>query len=176
MLNMIVGIIAIIGIMGLPVISHLPIWHLSQKQRQEVLQKGLIHYTNPANIGSILNTGLIGYESDYGMLEKLLGKLIWSYGFTSEEDLDEKHSTLYGMRLKSMTMDKTLGLGKAEDGFTEGHTAYDPEKFDACLRLSGFTENELGKLRVRRGIFGDSAIVFKGSYLRPEDIFILKEW
>ena len=42
--------------------------------------------------------------------------------------------------------------------------------------MSGFDEKELAKLRVRRGIFGDNAIVFKGSYLRPEDIYILKEW
>jgi|GEM_PF-2886207 len=176
MLNMIIGAIAILIIAGLPAVSHLPIWHLSQKQQQEILQKGLIHYTNPANIGSILNTGLIGYESDYGLLEKFMGKLVWSYGFTCEDDLDKKHNTLYDMRLRSISMDKTLGLGKAENGFAEGHTTYDPDKFDACLRLSGFNKEELSKLRVRRGIFGDDAIVFKGSYLRPEDIFILKEW
>ena len=176
MLSMLIGAIAITVIIGLPVVSHLPIWHLSQKQKEELLTNGLIHYTSPSNIGSILNTGLIGYKSDYNMLEKLLGKLIWTYGFTCEDDLDAKHDTLYDMRLRSMSMDKTLGLCKAENGFAEGHTTYDPNKFNACLRLSGFDEKELAKLRVRRGIFGDNAIVFKGSYLRPEDIYILKEW
>ncbi len=120
----------------------------------EVNKDGLIHFTTPENAAAIMKSGeFIG--STAGLVfpaTVILGKQVWTYQFKGLEDVEQKHSYL----LKKIKVKK------------------DSANFSVCLKLSGFDEKDLKRIRTR--ILHDKPIVFKTANLKPQNIEILKEW
>lgn len=120
----------------------------------DVKNDGLIHFTTPENAAAIIKSGeFIG--STAGLVfpaTVILGKQVWTYRFKGLDDVEQKHSYL----LKKIKVKK------------------DVANFSVCLKLSGFDEKDLKRIRTR--ILRDKPIVFKTDNLKPRNIEILREW
>lgn len=151
---MIIFLICICIMLVVPVIIHAPLFKVKGLQLNEIKENGLIHFANPKNVDLIMNEGLEGNISHMGGIEKKLGKLVWTYQFRDAIDVDKKHE---------IVANKKRGRE-------------DKDRYKVCLKLSGFSDDDLGKMYKRIGFNGDKAIVYRGERLKPKKIEIIKEW
>ncbi len=153
-LLIIIGITLIYGIYKS--ISHMPNSKISSEQFEQIKQTGLIHFTHPNNVESIIKNGLYGKESNMSYLEKKLGKLCWTYIYSDFEDIDKKHKIL---------IKKKKGRNN-------------PKEYGVCVRIIGFDDATLNKFYARNKmcIINDNAIVFRGDILKAKNIKIIKIW
>lgn len=137
-------------------ISHMPNSKISSEQFEQIKQNGLIHFTHPNNVESIIKNGLYGKESNMSYPERKLGKLCWTYIYSDFEDIDKKHKIL---------IKKKKGRNN-------------PEEYGVCVRLTGFDDATLNKFFTRNKmcIINDNAIVFRGDILKAQNIKIIKIW
>lgn len=137
---------------GLSIFLHAPLFKLKEVEKDHIKENGLIHFTSHKKVLFIQKEGLKGKVSHMGGIEKYLGKLIWTYPYSDK--VESAHDILINKK-----------RGKE-----------DCSRYNTCLRLQGFSENELNNMYKRIGFFGDKAIVYKGENLFPKRISILKKW
>lgn len=141
--------IFLFSIIVIAYISHSPLFKLKSSKLEEIAQKGLIHYTTKENAEKIINDGFLkGQKSDLIGPERFLGNLVWTYQYEDEFSVTER----------------------AEYLSTRNKAKKNKENFKVCLKLSGFTENDLKRLRTRKGVIRDNAVVYYGSKLQPQKI------
>lgn len=103
---------------------------------------------------SICQNGLLGAYSNMGKFEESLGKLVWTYPYKNENDIEVKHK-------------KMLKKKKGTEN---------PKSFGICIRITGISEDDLNRLYTRYGYIMDGAIVYRGEKLNPENIELIKQW
>lgn len=139
-------------------IMRAPIFKLNIEEKDEIKQKGLIHFTNCYAADSILREGLRGSISKMG-IERYLGDLVWTYEYATKMQIEKRRYRL-------------LKTKKGRDN---------PQNFEVCLRLRGFSDSEIEKFRIRKGLikfgpYGDRAIAYRGKLLSPKEIEIIHKW
>lgn len=103
---------------------------------------------------SICKNGLMGKDADMGFPETLLGKMVWTYQYVDENDIEVKHEIV-----------SNKSRGKAN-----------PKRYGICIKVTGISESDLNKLYTRHGFIKDGAIVYRGELLRAEKIELIKKW
>ena len=152
MLKFVATIITIILILLLPIISHIPFFGLSTKDKEHIKENGLIHFTTADRLQSIFSNGLIGEVSNDNIFEERMGKMVWMYEYKTPDDVVKKHERLMEYEGSNLSSNYTV-----------------------CLKLTGFSDDTLRQMRTRHGIFSDHAIVYKGSRLVAGQIEIVPE-
>ena len=99
MLKFVATIITIILILLLPIISHIPFFGLSTKDKEHIKENGLIHFTTADRLQSIFSNGLIGEVSNDNIFEERMGKMVWMYEYKTPDDVVKKHVILEGGNL-----------------------------------------------------------------------------
>ncbi len=133
-------------------VSHSPLFKLKSSKLEEIAHKGLIHYTTKENAERIINDGFLqGQKSDLIGPERLLGNLVWTYQYEDESSVIERAQYLS----------------------TRNKAKKNRENFKVCLKLSGFSQNDLKKFRTRKGFIRDNAVVYYGSKLKPQKIEVI---
>ncbi|MHB8064341.1 MAG: hypothetical protein ACYDG2_17205 [Ruminiclostridium sp.] len=135
-------------------IGHMPLSKLNKYEMKEIREKGLIHFTDKRSSVEILKDGFKGKVSDMSKLESLLGPLTWLYMSGNEETIEKKHNIV-------------LEKKKGKDF---------PENYGICLHIMGITDTDLSHMVVRRGLWRDRAIVYKGEFLKPSHITINRDY
>lgn len=137
-----------------PIVLHAPLFKISDVQRLEIKENGLIHFADPKNTNSIMNEGLKGEISHMGGVERLFGKLVWTYQFGNTTHINKMHDYVVNKK-----------RGKDEK-----------DRYKVCLKLSGLMDKDLDNLYRRIGFHGDSAIVYRGECLKPKTTEIIATW
>ena len=136
------------------VIYHGPWFKVNEKEKEQIRERGLIHFTNPKHAQAIINGGLEGQLADMKGPELLLGELVWTYSYEGEESVERAYHILQKKK----------------------RAQKDPQRYKCCLKLTGFSETDMQHFYKRIGFSGDKAIVYRGKILEPEKIIVLKEW
>jgi hypothetical protein len=137
-----------------PYIGHLPLFKLNKDEIKEIRKKGLIHFTDKRSAAEILKDGFKGKVSEMSKLESLLGPLTWLYISGNEERIEKKHNIV-------------LQKKKGKDA---------SENYGICLHIIGITDTDLSHMAVRRGLWRDCAIVYKGEFFKSSHIEIIKDY
>lgn len=134
--------------------SHAPLFKINSSMKDNIRNNGLMHFTNMECWESISKNGLMGNDADMGFPETLLGKMVWTYQYVDENDIETKHEIV-----------ANKSRGKAN-----------PKRYGICIRITGISEDDLNRLYTRHGFIKDGAIVYRGEWLRAEKIELIKEW
>ncbi|MGN1158249.1 MAG: hypothetical protein ACI4TK_18920 [Agathobacter sp.] len=132
-----------------------PVMRLSNEEKEKIKQNGLIHFTKTEHIESIRQYGLYGSTSSMG-IELVLKEMVWMYLY---ESLDHA-------RIKQRELKNT------------GNAKKDSSMYSACLRITGFSDNDIDQMSIRKfpkrwGVIGDNAIVYRGKILKPKQIEVI---
>lgn len=150
----IVFIMIIFLVVSYITLSHAPIFKISDKMKKKIIENGLIHFTSMECWESICKNGFKGQDADMGFPETLLGKMVWTYQYIDESDIEIKHK---------IVVDKKRGREN-------------PKRYGICIKITGISEDDLDKLYTRYGYIRDKAIVYRGEWLKSEKIELIKEW
>lgn len=143
-------LIVVLYVMG----SHAPLFKINSNVKDGIRKNGLIHFTSMECWESISQNGLMGKEADMGFPETLLGKLVWTYQYIDEKDIETKHEIV-----------ANKSRGKAN-----------PKRYGICIRITGISEDDLNRLYTRHGFIKDGAVVYRGEWLKADNIELIKEW
>ncbi|WP_077613126.1 hypothetical protein [Clostridium sp. Marseille-P2415] len=141
-------------ILILTIVSHAPLFKIRNNIKEKIVKNGLIHFTSQDNYIKIKENGLVGKKADMGFPETLLGELVWTYQYVSNDDMETKHD---------IVISKVRGK-------------LDSDRYGICIRITGFCESDLNKLYTRRGFIRDNAIVYRGKVLNFNKVEVIKEW
>ncbi len=127
-------------------------WKLNREERELIAKYGLIHFTEPQNVDSIIQTGLDGHKSNLGY-DRFMGEIVWMHLITNKDEYYRKKDSLV----------KTTP-GQSLEG-----------RYSACVHLSDFSKSQLARMRIRRfpfhwGAIGDNAVIYQGQKLLPGKI------
>lgn len=114
---------------------HLPNKKLDVKTKELIRQRGLIHFTTKENLVEILKHGFKGKISEMSLMEKRMGEMIWFY-------IQEPHKNL-----------EHLNIVKRKHRKSE---------YEVGIIVSDFTDEEFDKMRIRKGLFKDNAVIYLG--------------
>lgn len=142
-------IVAVISCIG-----HMPLFRLNEAEINAIYEKGLIHFTNRKSAAKILKNGFTGELSKMGWPESLLGPLTWLYISDNEDTTNCKHNIL-------------LKKKKGKDN---------SDNYGICLHIMGISQADLSCMAVRRGIWRDLAVVYKGELFKPSNISIIIDY
>lgn len=133
------------------ILSHAPIYRLTEKEKQAIIENGLVHYTSEEKALRIQEMGFLGYKTHMGFPETLLGEMIWFYPNEREKQDNEHHKYLQ----------KT---SRVKD---------EPKRFQYQLTLK-VKEEDFKHLYVRHGWYRDPAVTYRGASYSPEIIEVKK--
>lgn len=128
-------------------ILHLPRHKLTAKEREEIKEQGLIHFTKEENVTQIIEQGFIARVSDFSKIESKKGKLVWFYLAGNDKWNNEQLKRVKRVKKKK---------GKCS--------------YNTGILVSNVTEDELNRIRMRKGFLGDNAIVYFGNFSRTNNI------
>ena len=129
-------------------ICYSPIFPLSQKQKEEIRNNGLLHFTDFSNYDSIVKNGLIGSKFHMGFPQTLLGEMIWMY--SSSCNIEEKHNILC-----------STARGKQNNA-----------RYGICIHITQIPKENINHMYTRKS---DNAIVYRGKQLTG-CIELIKKW
>ena len=129
-----------------------PIRRLGEKEKQNIKENGVLHFTKTEYLESIYATGLRGAKSNMG-LDGLLGNLVWLHLNEGEAATQRK-------------LENLKKTGKAKKA---------PSEYTACICLTGISDEDIAKMRIRKsvihsGVIGDGAIAYRGDMLNAAQI------
>ena len=134
--------------------NHAAVCKATSADKKTIEIDGLIHFTSKENLEKILNEGLKGSVSNMSFLEKKIGEQVWTYQYKNDDYIEIKHKSL-------------LNTKKGKN---------DSKNYNVCIKLTGFCKEDLDKLYIRKSIFCDRAIVYRGKELKVDKIEVLKYW
>lgn len=134
--------------------SHAPLFKINTSVRNHIRENGLIHFTSMECWESIFQNGLMGKDADMGFPETLLGKMVWTYQYVDEKDIEAKHE---------IVVNKSRGKTN-------------PKRYGICIKITGIDEEDLNRLYTRHGFIKDGAVVYRGEWLKAKKIELIKEW
>lgn len=111
-------------ILILTIVSHAPLFKISNNIKEKIMENGLIHFTSEENYIKIRDSGLVGKKADMGFPETLLDDLVWTYQYVSIDDMEIKHNIV---------------ISKARGKLNS-------DRYGICIKISGFCERDLNKL------------------------------
>lgn len=135
-------------------VSHAPLFRISTSVKKYIRENGLIHFTSMECWESISKNGLKGEYSDMGFPETLLGKMVWTYQYIDESDIEAKHKIVANKK-----------RGKEN-----------PKRYGICIKITGISEDDLNRLYTRHGFIRDGAIVYRGEWLKVDKVELVKKW
>lgn len=142
-------IVAVISCVG-----HMPLFKLNEAEMNRICERGLIHFTSKSSSAKVLKDGFKGKISIMGWPESVLGPLTWLYISGNKDTINSKHNIL-------------LKKKKGKDN---------PDNYGICLHIMGISEADLSCMVVRRGLWRDLAVVYKGELFKPPNISIIMDY
>jgi len=142
MQGVLVLLVLIIIYIGALTFWHCPNMKLTDKNKKDILEKGLIHITSKEKAQEILETGK--FKCKESSFEKSIGKISWFYIASIREDDYVK---------MKIVQSKT---GKVH--------------YDKMLLVMNISEKDMKNMRIRSWFGRDNAVVYIGEYFKPNNI------